>query len=324
MIYIKQGGRAGNQLFNYAFARKLQLLYSNEELTFDYSLVEFMNRTHPGEGYWEDSLSRFNTVPYKVITEKKDLILTFGSLYQKIVYIIWRITHRYAKTQKMSKRVVIRRKLFSFTASAGVYYLYSTFSGYVPYKLSHAKNKFILGAFEDKQWFDDIRNILLKELTPKQPLKETNLPLLKTIKETNSICVSIRKWSIDEKGERLAEREICGPRYFENAINKIVELVNNPTFIIFSDDVDWGKNIVKSIVGDVQMLSETGDDDVAEKLALMSNCKHFILSNSTFSWWAQYLSTNEGKIVVSPDHWFAEYDETLPLIESTWTLVRCD
>lgn len=324
MIYIKQGGRTGNQLFNYAFARKLQLSYPDEELTFDYSFIEKMNETHSHEGYWEDCLVHFNTAPYHVITDQKDIVFVYGSLRQKIVYWIWRIVHHFVKTKKMSTRISARRKLFPFTARAGVYYLYSTFSGYVPYKLAKTKNKFVLGAFEERHWFDDIRETLLKELAPKKPIKESNLELLSAIKSSNAVCVSVRKWSIDETGDRLADREICGQTYFENAIRKMAELVENPTFVVFSDDVEWGKDMVKKILGDVPVLSETGKDDVAEKLALMSSCKHFILSNSTFSWWAQYLSTNEKKIVISPDHWFNEYEEKLPLIEDNWILVKCE
>lgn len=54
---------------------------------------------------------------------------------------------------------------------------------------------------------------------------------------------------------------------------------------------------------------------------MMYSCKHFIISNSTFSWWAQYLSRNNEKIVVSPDRWFNN-DYLSPLISSDWLTVN--
>lgn len=57
------------------------------------------------------------------------------------------------------------------------------------------------------------------------------------------------------------------------------------TFFGFSDDIDWVKNNME-FPGEVYY--ESGVDPVWEKLRLMSACKHFVLSNSSFSWWAQY------------------------------------
>jgi len=64
------------------------------------------------------------------------------------------------------------------------------------------------------------------------------------------------------------------------------ELVPGCNWFVFSDDVSWVKENY-SFPGEVCF--EKGDDSVATKLCLMSYYKHFIISNSSFSWWAQYL-----------------------------------
>ncbi len=322
MLYIRQGGRCGNQLFSYAFARKLQMQYNNEEMTF---LLGFINQKASDKNNgdnWEDSLRWFNTVPYSTISEPQNEVMQYGSLVQKLCYQLWSKVFMVARKVKLNALKDVQKFMFKTFADFGFYYYAGV--GTLPYKLAKATNKFIWGAFEDSKWFDDIKPVLLEELTPKQAVPRKNLELYNKITSANSVCVSLRKWSIDVHSKaNLKNRDICDADYYKKAIAAIKERVENPVFIVFSDDVEWAKAVLREAVGDAEVYSETGDDNVAEKLRLMYSCKHFIIANSTFSWWAQYLCRNENKIVVSPDKWFANQDIRHPLISDEWVLIPC-
>ena len=135
--------------------------------------------------------------------------------------------------------------------------------------------------------FESIRPILLNEFTPKHPPLESNTDLYKLI----------------------------------DSNEKVKELIDNPVLIFFSDDIRW---VEKNIKSDLPSYYESGDDPIWEKMRLMYSCKHFIISNSTFSWWAQYLSRNDKKIVISPDHWTNDKNKDAKhLISNDFITIPC-
>ena len=65
---------------------------------------------------------------------------------------------------------------------------------------------------------------------------------------------------------------------------------------------------------------ESGKDEVWETFRLMRACKHFIISNSTLHWWAQYLGEDKGKVIMAPSRWYrSDFQSALYL--PGWTLV---
>lgn len=173
------------------------------------------------------------------------------------------------------------------------------------------------GCFEDAIYFDDIRDILLSEFAPKKPMLEKNKKMVQDIQKTNSVCLSVRRGDFESNADVKRLQSVCDRKYFEVAIEAIKKNIENPVFFMFSDDIEWVKNNIRT---ECVTYYEDETDLVREKLRLMSACKHFIVSNSTFSWWIQYLSVNENKVVVSPSRWFNN-NYVSPLIGKDWIMI---
>ena len=317
MIYILQGGRCGNQLFNYAFARQIQNRYPEQQICVCASGLE-KKRGEYGS-FWEDSLKHFNVPPYKTWNGNDVDCLKQGSLLQRIV---WSLCGVLAKLDRRKilffSNTSFKKIVFTLFSKTGVYY--NIFDGAASYAVGKCKHYFVYGRYEDEKWFAGKHEELCRELNPKSN-QLPNEKLMRQIKSLNSVCVSLRNWTIDVIDQKnLANRSVCNAEYYKNAIQYMRDHVENPAFIVFSDDVEWGKRIVSLVAGDSVVIAENGLNDVAEKLRYMSACKYFILANSTFSWWAQYLSEDEDKIVISPSRWFNN-ESNHPLICEEWVLI---
>lgn len=94
---------------------------------------------------------------------------------------------------------------------------------------------------------------------------------------------------------------VCDLEYFQRGVDYIKKHVENPVFIVFSNDIDWVK---ANLNIDNEVYFESGKDPVWETFRLMYSCKHFVISNSTLHWWAQWRSENKEKIVVAPERWY--------------------
>ena len=298
-------GRLGNQLFQYAIARKLSIEF-DQDIGIDFSMIE--KTTEDLSGGWEDSLKYFNVTSYKRINWKDYLSLT-----QKIVLLIY---------ISFWKKKVDREKQHKFEIKYNP--LLNKFNinwfslGYNNIMIKNNQNKNIIlrGYYESEKYFNDIKKKLMEEFTPKAPLLEKNKALYEKIVNSNSVCISIRRGDVVEKKELASKMYICNKLYFNKALNYLKKLDMNFQYIVFSDDIEWVKENMKFPDG---TLFEDGTDPVWEKLRLMYSCKHFIISNSTFSWWAQYLSKNENKIVISPSKWAVNFgDEYLDLINDNF------
>ena len=295
MIFVDMHGRLGNQMFQYAFSRWLQIK-TGHEITIGFQNVEARGRAIEG---WENSLKYFNVAPFHIDTEPGSLLKRKTGLLQKIVGGIYFLSFLpFRSNTQMDKRRNIQLKWQKTLNKLGLFWIVQ---GYARPIITKRKHYILNGQFEDSRYFHEIKDILIQEFEPLEPELAENAALYEQIRQNNSVCISVRRGDYENDSAIKNVFSVCGKEYFQRAIEYMEHHIENPVFILFSDDVQWAR---ANITSKYPVYSESGKDPIWEKLRLMYNCKHFIISNSTFSWWAQYLGRNQEKIVVSPSIWF--------------------
>lgn len=308
MIYINVGaGRLGNQFFYYAFAKQLQKNNPGEKIIFNFSDCRQMHRIE-NDGY-DNSLRFFKTT----LTET-----TNKFRYSPIQYVVYRLFKHFCFSNPSEyQRIMKSHKWVKVLEFLGLYYWKI---GYYPFRMKKpwwVRNLIVDGCFECEKYFEDIRDILLEDFQPRKPLHDNNVKLMHIIQNNNSVAVCVRRG--DFLNAKNAEMyNVCGLSYYERAIKLIKQRIAKPVFIFFSDDLDWVKKHLD--VGNCDCFYESGKDEVWETMRLMSSCKHFIISNSTFHWWAQYLCDYPDKVVVAPSRWYGNKLESA-LYQDNWDLI---
>ena len=68
-------------------------------------------------------------------------------------------------------------------------------------------------------------------------------------------------------------------------------------------------------------MCQSRDFGVEKSLAVMGMCKHFVIGNTTFGWWAQFLNGRDDKIVVAPSRWM-NVDMPIDIYQDNWHLIE--
>lgn len=174
----------------------------------------------------------------------------------------------------------------------------------------------IEGYFQRHDYVTEIRNQLLYDFDI--DLQTEQQDVFNEISNSNSICINVRRGDYVNFARSANFHGFVGNEYFDIAIKQIVNEVNDPQFFVFSDDIEWCQENIKTGYPTKFMTKEYNGPKYSSYLKLMSACKHFILPNSTFGWWAAWMSNNPNKIVYAPKKWFIAAPEPEGLIPNNW------
>jgi hypothetical protein len=309
--------RLWNQFFQYAWIKAFQkrYWYSDEEINLDFSEV------YANSSYWDYNwlidfnIKSFREKKYSLNLFQKFLILLHNLIKFFVLKIWWK--------EKYDRRMYnIETKLQPLYNK---FWIYNFRLWYYNFQNSKAKNKFFFWTFESPKYFDEIKDIIQEEFTPKYWILAENVDIYKQIEENESVCVHIRLWDF-LRNDNKEKHYVCTTEYFKKSLEKIKTLIKNPKFFVFSDNIN---RVKENLDFPEWTYYEKWNLPIRETLRLMYSCKHFIISNSTFSRWAQYLSKNPNKIVIAPSKWWNKYSylpewKKLDIYMDNWTLIDVD
>lgn len=286
MIIVKVIGGLGNQMFQIAFALAISM-ESNEEIFVDIS-------SYRKYKIREFSLSHLNIASSINISDALPL-----SKFQKQKYILFQKSyHIYQKVMK-SLTNIDKYGEFPYRVLAKKGLLYNFDRYYYPTIELTNKTKNIYGYFQSEKYFEKYKHSIIQQLKVNTKVTESERHLLNEIQSCNAVGISIR---IGDDYLRSKSLNVCDENYYYNAVNHIMSKVDNPQLYIFSDSID---KVKKTFKFDHKVNYIDGYKDY-QSLRLLYNCKHFVIANSSFSWWGSYLSENPEKIIVAPKKWYTD------------------
>lgn len=268
MIIMKFMGGLGNQIYQYALGRKLAAM-NNTFLASDIHVY----KNDPDREFVLDKFNiKIKHLPWNVI---KLLNSVYAVQFDKVFH-----TGFYHK-------LLLENSLES---------------GEIPLK----KNLYLRGSWGFGKYYEDYIDKISDEITLKEKYKTKDFNTVnEKIQSCDSIGIHIRRGDYEKVAHYKNLYGLLPTSYYSAAVDYIRDSREKPNFFIFSDDTDWVKENLPFLKGSVFVSDYNGSVDYLE-FELLKNCKHQIIANSTFSWWAAKLNSNPGKIVIQPKRWFAD------------------
>lgn len=173
---------------------------------------------------------------------------------------------------------------------------------------------FITGMHQNYKFSELIRDELLENFEFIYSHEDMLRNLADRIEKENAVSVHIRR------GDYISERyapyygNICTEKYYKNALKYMEAHVEDCKFYVFSDGIEEIEKCHR--MDNVVYIKRSMFDDYEDwyDMYLMSICKHNIIANSTFSWWGAWLNRYDDKIVIAPQRWIntCDYQDIYP------------
>jgi len=274
-IIVRLCGGIGNQLFSYSAARRLALA-NNYDLVID-NISGFKFDYEYQRSY---QLDHFN-IPCRTATAS-ERFEPFGRMRRWL-----------ARSAAARKPFLRRRYIFQEIVDFDSRILHFKPSG----------RTYLEGYWQSEGYFIDVEHQIREDLRITPPRDKENCEVAHCIRNRLAVAIHVRFFDLPQRSPGVAGVVKNVPfSYYRAAIEKIEKIFPTAHFFVFSDRPDdaLARLLLDHSRATLVNHNNNGMRAYAD-LWLMSQCQHFIIANSTFSWWGAWLSTNKNKVVVAPN-----------------------
>lgn len=292
-VFVRLWGGLGNQLFQYAAGLQLTKAHDAELILDDIQCRLDVNRPY--------ALNHFMISGRLLPDEERGHLERWVRLTRPID----------AKTRgvtRLTKRLLVPalRGCFAYIEDAREGYA-SEFTG-----LRGAV--YLAGTWADERYFLPVADDVRREFTFREPPSDRNAELLREIADGPAVAVHVRRGDYVSTSYGSNLLGACGVAYYERAW---AHVPSDARYFVFSDDPEWAAANLKP-PGPTRVIDHNQGAASIEDLRLMSACRHFIIANSTFSWWGAWLGERPDSVVVAPDPWFADPSRKADPVPDRW------
>lgn len=290
MIIVQFHGGLGNQMFQYIFYTELKKKYPNITIKADLDCYIY-ERYKVHNGFELDRI--FNNIKLDIATTEE--ILSCDGSYERhkegVVDIIKKMF--FNTRQKMRIKIGMSKCVFEKDWN-----FYNNLS----------EEELISKNFWLSGYWANLNNRIIPEFEFKYELDGLNLEYLKKMRSSNSVGIHVRRG--DYVGTFL---DVVGVDYYREAITFLMQRYKDLVFYVFSDDKKYVEDIFAEYTNCTIVENNVGELSYID-MELMSNCKHNIICNSTFSTWGALLNKNPEKVVIYPK----PYLDNISFTEGEW------
>ena len=187
--------------------------------------------------------------------------------------------------------------------------------------LKDKRSKKFIGYFQSYKYFQKNWEKIKSDFTFKEKLSDKAQILQTKIFSENSVCISIRRGDFISNTNKVLN--VLDLKYYKKAIDFLTSSEKNLQFYFFSDDINWCKENFSFLDNIIVVDEYYNGKKFRDKFELMMSCKHMIIPNSSFAWWAAFLNyhsnLNEGNLIIAPQNWFYNINSNIEdIIPSSW------